>query len=221
MRIFLIRHGESIQNTHENFDGLPDNLIPLTKKGEQEADECGKFLKEYCEQNNVDLKNATLFLSPFQRTRQTAKIINSYLNIADVKEDITLIEHQFGLFDNIEDDERAVKFPKEFELYKRYYDNGGKFFIKFPQGESPFDVALRAKQFLETLFRDVAEGVENFFVVSHGTAIRAFLLAFFHYTPEWYNAEPNMKNCSVRLIEKIDGKNYDRDYIYGGRKPKK
>ena len=221
MKIFLIRHGESIQNTHENFENLPDNLIPLTKKGEMEADECGKFLKEYCDKNCIDYSKSTLFLSPYQRTRQTAKIINSYLKIKDVKEDITLIEHQYGLFDNIEDDERSAKFPDEFQLYKRYYNNDGKFYIKFPQGESPFDVALRTRQFLETLYRDVAEGVENFFVVSHGTAIRAFLLSFFHYTPEWFNKEPNMKNCSVRLIEKINGKNYDRDYIYGGRKEKK
>ena len=221
MRIFLIRHGESIQNTHENFDNLPDNLIPLTKKGESEAASCGEFLKEYCKKNNVDLTKSTLFLSPYQRTRQTAKIINSFLNIEDVKEDIALIEHQYGLFDNIEDDERLVNFPKEFELYQRYNNNNGKFYIKFPQGESPFDVALRTRQFLETLYRDYHEGVENFFIVSHGTAIRAFLLSFFHYSPEWFNVEPNMQNCSIRLIEKVDGKNYDRDYIYGGRKIKK
>lgn len=221
MRIFLIRHGESIQNTHENFDNLPDNKITLTQKGLDQADECGKFLKEYCEKNNVDLNNATLFVSPYERTRQTAKQINKHLNIADIKEDVALIEHQYGLFDNLEDDEREVKFPNEFDLYKRYYNNEGKFYIKFPQGESPLDVALRARQFIETLYRDINEGIDNFFIVSHGTTIRAFLLSYFHYSPEWFNAERNMKNCSVRLIEKIDGKNYDRDYIYGGRVDKK
>lgn len=131
IRIFLIRHGESIQNTHENFDNLPDNLIPLTKKGEQEADACGKFLQEYCKKNNVDLSKSTLFLSPYQRTRQTAQIVNNHLKIGDVKEDVALIEHQYGLFDNIEDDERLVKFPEEFKLYQRYYQNNGKFYIKF------------------------------------------------------------------------------------------
>ena len=221
MKIFLIRHGESIQNTHENFDNLPDHKIPLTKLGESQASECGKFLKEYCKKNDIDLNNSTLFVSPYQRARQTAKIVNQYLDIKDVKEDVALIEHQYGLFDNIEDDERLAKFPDEFDLYKRYKNNDGKFYIKFPQGESPFDVALRTRQFLETLFRDYREGTENFFIVSHGTTIRAFLLSFFHYSPEWFNEEPNMINCSVRLIEKIDGKNFDRDYIYGGRRQKK
>ena len=221
MRIFLIRHGESIQNTHENFDNLPDNKITLTQKGLDQADECGKFLMEYCKQNNVDLNNATLFVSPYERTRQTAKQINKYLNIADIKEDVALIEHQYGLFDNIEEDEQGERYPDEYNLYQRYYNNDGKFYIKFPQGESPLDVALRARLFIDTLYRDIDEGIENFFVVSHGTTIRAFLLSYFHYSPEWFNAERNMKNCSVRLIEKIDGKNYDRDYIYGGRKEKK
>ena len=221
MRIFLIRHGESIQNTYENFDNLPDHKIYLTQKGEQQADECGKFLKDYCTKNNIDLSNATMFVSPYARTRKTAELVNNHLQIEDVKEDVALIEHQYGLFDNIEDDERLAKFPDEFELYRRYYNNDGKFYIKFPQGESPLDVALRTRQFLETLFRDYKEGKENFFVVSHGTTIRAFLLSFFHYSPEWFNMEPNMINCSVRLIEKIDGKNYDRDYIYGGRRPRK
>lgn len=221
MKIFLIRHGESIQNTYENFDNLPDHKIPLTKNGEKQADDCGKFLKEYCLQNNINLKKSTLFVSPYERTRKTAQIVNSHLQIKDVKEDVALIEHQYGLFDNIEDDERLAKFPKEFELYQRYYNNDGKFYIKFPQGESPLDVALRTRQFLETLFRDVSEGVENFFIVSHGTTIRAFLLSFFHYSPEWFNKEPNMKNCSVRLIEKIEGRNFDRDYIFGGSREKK
>lgn len=42
--------------------------------------------------------------------------------------------------------------------------------------ESPFDVALRIKQFIGTLFRDIDEGKDTFFIVTHGTTIRAFIL---------------------------------------------
>ena len=219
MRIFLIRHGESIQNTRENISNLPDHKISLTKKGESQAKECGEFLKNYCLQNNINLQKSTMFVSPYERTRQTANIINKQLKIEDVKEDIALIEHIYGLFENIEDDDwRAYK--NEFALYDNYYKNDGKFYAKFPQGESPFDVALRTRQFIETLFRDVNEGIENFFIVSHGTTIRAFLLSYFHYSPEWFNREPNMENCAVRLIERIDNKNFDRDYIFKNRRIK-
>ena len=48
MKIFLIRHGESMQNTGENFDiKLPDHKVYLTKEGENQADLAGKFLKEF------------------------------------------------------------------------------------------------------------------------------------------------------------------------------
>ena len=48
MKLFLIRHGESMQNTKENqLIGLPDHKVYLTKKGKEEAFQAGNFLKEY------------------------------------------------------------------------------------------------------------------------------------------------------------------------------
>lgn len=219
VRVFLIRHGESMQNTGENYTkNLPDHKVYLTENGISQANEAGKFLKEYIEKENISLENSTLFVSPYERTRQTAKEINKYLNISDIKEDITLVEHQYGLFENIADEEWSTRFNKEFALYDNYITRGGKFYARFPQGESPFDVAVRVRMFISTLFRDIEEGKDTFFIVAHGTTIRAFLLDWFHYSPEWYADEPNMKNCSIRLIEKEGKKNIDKDYIYGGRK---
>lgn len=222
MKIFLIRHGESMQNTGENFDiKLPDHKVYLTKEGENQADLAGKFLKEFTLENNIDISNATLWVSPFTRTRQTAKIINNHLNIKDVKEDITLIEQRYGLFSDNPIEECRKRFPEQFELYDRYYQNDGKFYAKLPQGESPYDVAIRMKQFIETIFRDLNEGKDTLFIVSHGTTIRAFLLNWFHYSPEWFNAEPNMENCAIRYIEKSNGISMDNNYIYGSEKVKK
>ena len=192
----------------------------MKNKGEEQANEVGKFLKKFVEEKNIDLTKSTLWSSTYLRARQTSNIINKYLNIKDVKEDVALIEHQYGLFDNISDEDREKEFDKELKHYNKYHDNNGKFYVRFPQGESPMDVALRTRQFIETLFRDYNEGVENFFIVSHGTTIRAFLLSYFHYSPEWFNNEANMDNCSVRLILKDGKKNLDLDYIYGGRRRK-
>ena len=218
IRIFLIRHGESIQNSNENYNDLPDHLIYLTENGKEQSDKCGKFLKNYCIKNNLNMEKSTLFISPYARTRETADIINRHLRIKNVKEDISLIEHQYGLFENVEDDDWK-DYGKQYEHYEKYYNNNGKFYAKFPQGESPFDVALRTRQFLFTMFRDVDDGIENFFIVSHGTTIRAFLLSYFHYSPEWFNAESNMENCAVRLIERQShNHSIDKDYIYGKRK---
>lgn len=216
MKIFLIRHGESMQNTKENFSlKLPDHKVYLTENGKKQASETGIFLKKYLIDNEIDISNATLWVSPYQRTRETANIINDSLNIKDIKEDITLIEQRYGLFSDEPLEECKRKYPAQFELYDRYYQNDGKFYARLPQGESPYDVALRVKQFIDTIFRDLAEGKDNIFVVTHGTVIRSFILDWFHYSPEWFNNEPNMQNCSVRLIER-NGNISKESYIKGG-----
>lgn len=213
MKIFLIRHGESIQNTKENYElKLPDHKVYLTEEGKKQAKQTGEFLKEYIQKNNINIDNATLWISPYERTRQTAKIINESLNIKKIKEDITLIEQRYGLFSDTEISISKEKYPDQFKFYDNYYQNNGKFYAKLPQGEGPYDVALRTKQFLDTIFRDDAD---TLFVVSHGTTIKTIIMNWFHYSPEWFNSEPNMENCSVRLIES-DNKQSKENYIYKG-----
>lgn len=217
MKLFLIRHGESIQNTKENYEKkLPDHRVYLSEKGKIQAKEAGIFLKEYVDENKIDLTSSTLWVSPYERTRQTAAIINNYLKIKDVKEDITLVEQRYGLFSDKEIDVIRKEYPAEFAFYDNYYQNDGKFYAKLPQGESPFDVALRTKQFLETIFRD---DKENLFIVSHGTTIRTIIMNWFHYSPEWFNKEPNLDNCSIRFIDSTNKKSGGK-YIYGGPRKK-
>ena len=218
IRIFLIRHGESIQNSNENYDNTPSHLVSLTEKGKKQAEECGKFLKDYTNQNNLNIEKSILYVSLFARTRETAKIINKHLKINSIKEDIALVEQQHGLFENIPYTEWE-KFGKEYEHYQNYYENNGKFYAKFPQGESPFDVAIRMRQFIITMLNDIDENTENIYIVSHGTAIRMFILSYFNHPPEWFETGSSMENCSVRLIERQShNHSIDKGYIYGKRK---
>ncbi len=39
----------------------------------------------------------------------------------------------------------------------------GMFYAKLPQGESPYDVAIRVRMFLETIFRDKLHGIDTLF----------------------------------------------------------
>ena len=211
MKIFLIRHGESMQNTKENYSiGLPDHKVYLTQRGKEEANLAGKFLKEYIKDNNIDLSNSVMWVSPYTRTRETANIINSIIDIKKVKEDVTLIEQQYGLFSDKEIENIKKLYPDQFSYYDNYYQNDGKFYAKFPQGESPFDVALRTKQFINTIYRDKEDVL---FIVSHGTTIKTIVMNFFHYSPEWYSSELTPGNCSIILIDSND-KNNSMSYIY-------
>lgn len=213
MKLYLIRHAQSIQNTKENYGiGLPDHKVYLSNEGIKQAKNVGLFLKTYTDENNVNLDNAILWVSPFKRTRQTAKLLNTYLNIKKVKEDYALIEQRYGLFSDKEIQLIKEMYPDEFKFYDNYYQNDGKFYARLPQGESPFDVALRTRMFLETINRD---NYDNIFVVSHGTTIRTIIMNWFHYSPEWFNAKPNIDNCSVILIDNEKYPNKE-EYIYGG-----
>ena len=61
MHIFLIRHGQSIANTGENYpQRLPDHLVSLTETGLQQARENGEWLANYCKEKNIDLSNARI-----------------------------------------------------------------------------------------------------------------------------------------------------------------
>lgn len=211
MHIFLIRHGESQANTGENYvNRIPDHLVSLTEKGLMQAKENGIWLANYCKEQGIDLSRARIWRSPYLRTRQTSEQFNLSLGITDIREDITLTEQQFGLFDAVPYEEWGDRYPNEFAEYQRQLANQGKFYARLPLGESPFDVAIRVHQFTGTIYRDFEKhGVDTLFIFTHGTTLRTFLLRWFHYSPEWYHEERNPKNCWIREIK--DGK--DMGYI--------
>ena len=211
MHIFLIRHGESQTNIGENYiKRIPDHLVSLTETGRQQALDQGKWLASYCEKNGIDLSKARIWRSPYLRTRQTSELFNESLHLSDIREDITLIEQQFGLFDAMPEEKWGEKYEAEYEEFIRQVSNFGKFYARLPLGESPFDVAIRIHQFMGTIYRDYEKtGVDTLFVFTHGTTLRTFLMRWFHYSPEWYQNERNPKNCWIREI--VDDK--DLGYI--------
>jgi broad specificity phosphatase PhoE len=203
MHIFLIRHGQSLSNAGENYvKRVPDHLVELTPEGKRQAYESGLWLANYCQRKAIDLRTARIWRSPFVRTRQTADEFNRSLGITDIREDITLIEQQFGLFDALPQEKWEELYPREYEEYCRQLQNLGKFYARLPLGESPFDVAIRVHQFLGTIHRDYERhGVDSLFVFTHGTTLRTLLLRYFHYSPEWYHEERNPSNCAIREID--------------------
>lgn len=164
-----------------------------------------------------------LWKSPYARARQTADIILDRMRtltgaepMAGVREHVALAEQQFGLFDGLEDAELASKYPAEHAHYKKCEDFEGRFWARMPLGESRFDVALRVHQAFGTFQRDAEKHrIDTIVIVAHGTTIRAITMQWLHLPVEWFEKEPNPKNCSVRLIDD----NGDQGYIYAGGDP--
>jgi broad specificity phosphatase PhoE len=130
--------------------------------------------------------------------------------IIDMKEHILLCEQQFGLFDGLSNEELQTIYPREYAFYDKCEKFEGRFWARMPLGESRFDVATRVHQAFGTFRRDRDQHeIENIIVVCHGVTLRAFVMMWCHYTPEWFDKEPNPNNCTVRLIK--DGR--DEGYI--------
>ena len=145
MRILLVRHGESLGNVDPAVHTTTaDHAVPLSERGHEQAREAGRIVAENLRATFVDDRpHVRLWVSPYQRTRQTADELMSTAGdfITDRVEHILLCEQQFGLFDGISEHDLPERFPAEFAYYDMLCRFGGKFWARMPQGESRFDVA--------------------------------------------------------------------------------
>lgn len=221
MRIFLVRHGESLGNVDKQVHcTMADHAIPLSERGYDQAVAAGHRIDQCLRGGSIGTIRILskpyirLWTSPYRRTRQTAAAIRNNCHwVTDSREHILLCEQQFGLFDGVPDEDLPTRYPAEHAHYKKQQDWGGRFWARMPMGESRFDVATRVHQAFGTFHRDRdRHGIENIIVVCHGVTLRAFIMMWFHHDPEWFEQEPNPGNCAVRLIEQ----GQDRGYIFNG-----
>lgn len=207
LKILLVRHCQSEANVDATVNQRkPDHAIALTAEGERQAAITAKNLREIIQdfpQSNFYQK-ARLWVSPYQRTRQTADYIEKALRTLplisfDRKENVRLAEQQFGLFDGLSDEERETQFPQYYNHIKKF---DGQFWARLPMGESRFDVVNRVDD-LRGLFRRNQENhnINLVIVVAHGTVNRALRMAKYHYPYEWFEKEPNPGNGSIWLLD--------------------
>lgn len=216
LKVYLVRHGESVQNTGENEKlGLADHKIMLTQRGREQAYKSALLLREELNKSLGVKDKVRVWYSPYDRTKETKDVFDEVIKFKesgiDVRSDIRLTEQQFGLFDGLSEDQWKSEFPREYALFRKYRDQKGKFWVKYPMGESPFDVACRLKPFFGTLKRDYDKyGINTLIIFTHGVTLRTFMMEYLHLGPDWYEEEHNPGNCWIRLI---DGKK-DVGYIY-------
>jgi len=195
--------------------GLIQNLGALFGQGGQ-----GGMLKQMQDAQSQLLK-ARLWNSPYRRARETAQILGGIINehVLDRREDVLLCEQQFGLFDGLGKDLPAKRFPAEAKCFEHQRKANGKFWARFPMGESPFDAACRIRQYFGTIKRDEDDkGISDHIIVCHGTVLKLFTMMWLHRKYEWFADEPCPGNCGIRLIEKDSNGDYNANYIYGGHR---
>ncbi|XP_030534752.1 phosphoglycerate mutase-like protein AT74 [Rhodamnia argentea] len=210
-RIILVRHGESEGNLSESaYTTTPDNKIPLTPQGIAQARLAGHQLRSLISGGGSAADwRVYFYVSPYERTRSTLREIGRSFSrgrVIGVREECRIREQDFGNF-QVEERMRVVK-----EARERF----GRFFFRFPEGESAADVFDRVSSFLESLWRDIdmnrlhidPSHDLNLIIISHGLASRVFLMKWFKWTVEQFEHLNNLENCEFRVMQLGDGGEY-------------
>ncbi|CAI9102315.1 OLC1v1000561C1 [Oldenlandia corymbosa var. corymbosa] len=202
-RIILVRHGESAANIDEQVYGnTPDHRISLSIDGIEQAREAGRKILDMVNSSGNNNWNAYFYVSPYQRTKSTLREIGRAFprnRVAGVREECRIREQDFGNFQD----------KAEMKKLKEDRDRYGRFFYRFPSGESGSDVYDRVSSFLESLWRDIdmnrlsidPSAELNIVIVSHGLSIRVFLMRWFKWSAEQFDALKSPKNCEIRVLE--------------------
>jgi len=165
-RIILIRHAESQANKDKTiYARVPSHQIELTPHGHDQAREAGLELKRLLRDETI-----MFYVSPFVRSQQTFHHLAAPFSKDQyrMKTDPRLREQEWG---NLQD-------PQAIDECMKHRNAYGRFYYRFPSGESGADVFDRVSTFLESLFRQMTSDhpVENIVIVAHGLQIRLFLM---------------------------------------------
>jgi len=186
-RYFFVRHGESVSNKNGfmNSDISVDN--PLTEAGKRQVKDEISDIKKLA--NNVDI----MYVSPLQRTQETAQIIKEGLGISEenIFTENRLREFAFGEFEG-----------KSYEEFINYRDSNFKFDDKFTGGESYRDVVVRVGDFMSEIEEKYSN--KNILIVAHG-AIAESLHMLENYLDDANSfkefAKSYAKNADVREVK--------------------
>ena len=191
-RIILVRHGQSIGNADKtHYENVPDYSLDLTETGREQSRAAGRAIAEIIGDGTV-----RVYVSPWFRTRQTFAGIASVLGdrIVKMTEDPRLRDQDWGHYQSKEALDKIKAARNEYST----------FYYRIPDGESAADVYDRTSAFLETLHRDFESDrfPDNAVIITHGVTLRAFLMRWFHWTPEFYSAVRNPETGEVLVMER-------------------
>ncbi|GLI67603.1 hypothetical protein VaNZ11_011845, partial [Volvox africanus] len=196
--IMLLRHAECMRlDELQAHERVPNHDIPLSEVGVRQARVLGQRLRPVLEAAGMHLY---IYTSPFVRCSETARLLAEELEegglVSGVQEAVQLREQDWGNFQ----DPRVQADCKAERL--RY----GRFYYRFPSGESVADVYDRLTIFQDHLVRDMCAGrfaeATCVVIVSHGLTLRAFAMRWLHWTVRQFLQVYNIPNAEPVLLHK-------------------
>ena len=158
-KIYIFRHGRTVDNINGRFSGWRDSK--LAKSGKDDAKIVALRLK--------NKKIGIAFHSRLFRSIDTLKeVLKFHKNVKILKDD-RIIERNYGDLNGF----THLEIVKKFGAHK--YDEWHRtFFARPPRGESFADIEKRVKSFIKDLIKIIKKQKTNVAISAHGNSIRLF-----------------------------------------------
>ncbi|MCR5273304.1 MAG: histidine phosphatase family protein [Lachnospiraceae bacterium] len=188
MKLYIIRHGETLWNKEKRLQGRTD--IELSDEGKRIASLSSEGMR------NIPFSH--IFSSPLKRALLTAEIIRADRPV-DIVKDNRLLEVCFGKYEgqviSKTDDSNIANFFKAPELY---HPEGG--------GESYKDIYARCTSFVDEVLIPLSkkEPHAEVLISGHGAINKGIIAVLMNKPVKEYWSGIFMDNCAVNIFEFSD-----------------
>ncbi len=186
LRLYFMRHGETVWNTERRYQGMTD--IELSEEGLRQAECAAKRFK--------NIKIDKIYASPLKRAMKTAEKIAAEKGLEIISED-DFREIHFGEWEGKTVPELTEKYGESYTNFIREPHKYG-----FPGEGSVENVINRIKPGIDRL---IAEEKGNVLIVSHGGIIRLMIMYIMGLDSSWFT-KMWINNTGVSIIEIKDGR---------------
>ncbi len=213
MKIFFVRHGESISNANHIHAG---NEIDsgLTDVGVVQAKITGKYMAKLCA--NIDINY--IYSSPMKRALATAEIIKKEMGLdINIVCKNKLVEKSTGILAGMTHDQsKALLESPKFEEYQKLkfklddmdiinkdlnFRDINVLQSKYLSAESYDDVRRRGKKILRKIVKH-KDINSNLIIVAHGTLINEIICGLLHIRElNWSHMLKSTFNCYLVIME--------------------
>lgn len=188
MKLYVVRHGETLWNAQMRVQGRSD--IDLNDYGILLAEKTADAIK--------NLRIDRMYSSPLIRAYHTAEIIKGDRNLEIIKDD-RLKEICFGECEG----KRAGDMPESFDAFF----NRPEEFIPPKGGETLEQVIARASDFIYNVAVPASKELGSMMVVAHGCLNNGIAAVLMHREIKDFWAGIFPRNCSMSTYD-IDGDNF-------------
>lgn len=192
MKVYFVRHGETVWNTLKIFQGIKNS--PLTEFGKEQTKKLKNYLK--------DIEFTHFYSSPLGRALETINILTEDRENAKIEIISDFREINMGNMEGIPRDDFEAAYPIEFY---NLWNNGKEYDPSAFEGETLESVYERAGKGLKKLAENHKDE-DVILIVSHGVALEAIFANIKGETTDTF-AERNVpENTSFTITEYKNGK---------------